>query len=301
MYKETEITIPIGGEEIFCLYNYVESKKDRPLIIILPPFEGSARSCILPFLFLIKNGYDVVRFDFRNHVGKSSGRIENCQLSKSLEDINSVIVYLEQNGLFRPNNTAFLSLSLSSRLAYRYLALNPQKIACLVSIFGVIDTVDSIQKSSKHQVKIWYEGGQGKFTCPEKTRIIKYPIKDTFLEDGIEHDLLTKQSLYNDIKRIDCPISIINSEDDNWVDIKDVKTFIQDYRHLISNAFFVKNANHEFYKNVELTFLIFEKAIHFFNDMFNITQPVIEKPTVVEFLEKNTLERVQKKVLTTVD
>src|SRR5437867_428691 len=86
-----EIVTP-AGETLHCVYN--SAGQGRPLAVVPPLLAGTVRLNLLPMLYLVNNGFDVLRFDFSNHPGNSSGRHDAFTMSRALADIDAVMAHV---------------------------------------------------------------------------------------------------------------------------------------------------------------------------------------------------------------
>jgi hypothetical protein len=291
-YREKIINIENSSKEtIHCVYNY--TNKELPLIVIPPQFEKTIRTNLTTMLYLINNGFNVLRFDNRNHNGNSTGRIQDYSLGGAYDDLVEVVNFIKEDpNVETENGMGILGISIASRIIYRYLSLNKNVFDVFVSLAGVVNmkyTLNSI---------LGYDIVQEYLSEPNRDfgikKLLKYPIDyNNFLHNLVNVSLHTLESTQMDIDRIVTPISLIVSENDKWIDYNECSEAFKNNADILVEMFKLPGAGHELYKNPQSAEVALNKIVELFRSHWNMTNEnyIIHKPEITEIISLNKLER----------
>ncbi|PKM93598.1 MAG: hypothetical protein CVU84_14605 [Firmicutes bacterium HGW-Firmicutes-1] len=283
-----------NGDVIHSVYNYF--KENTPLIIIPPQFEKTIRTNLTLMIYLINNGFNVLRYDNRYHNGNSTGDIEDYNLKTALEDLEIVIQYVKSDSsIYNNNGIGLLGVSITSRIIYRYLSDSVKDIDVFLTLVGVVnmqytlnsiigfDIVDEVIKEPK---KIW-----------GTRKVIKYPVNwDNFIKILINENMHNLETANEDIQKIKTPIYIIASEDDKWVDIEEYEKAFITNKEILKGVYKLPGAGHELYKNPEAAKFAAEQIVKVFQEFWGIeSEQHIIKPTITDIIAHNKKERVREK------
>ncbi len=294
-YNEKIINIEVNeNERIYCVYNYIDENK--PLIIIPPQFEKTIRNNLTIMVHLINNGFNVLRYDNRNHNGNSTGEIENFSLRKVLEDFEYVIDYLKANKEVNfSNGVGVVGISIASRAIYRYLSEKNGFIDVFIVLVGVINmkyTLNSI---------VGFDSVQECIDNPSKKfgvrKVLNYPINwDIFLNEMIQDNMHNIDSTIEDVKKIKTPIYMVMAEKDKWVNIDECDAVFNSNREILKDVYKLPNTGHELYKNPESAKYAIMKIVEMFKSYFNQNEnEELVIPTIAEIVSLNRNERQREK------
>jgi pimeloyl-ACP methyl ester carboxylesterase len=288
---ETVVRITDGrGLAIHAVYNHLEG--DRPLIIVPPQFEGSVRTNLLPLLYLIRNGFNVLRFDFTCHQGNSSGEFKDFTMSGALADLIAVVVDARRERVASARRLGLFVTSMAAPLMYRYLAKGG-KVDVGVAMFGAVDMQYTIRQinpevdlqhllaNRAHRygtVKLWH-----------------FPIDgDRFAGDLIAHEFHTLDRVKRDIDAIQTPIYLVIAESDRWVRIEDYPKAFRDNQTVLRRTYKIPNAGHEVFRNLKAAKTAIGTATRCLREFYDLPggfDAVLAEPTITEYIELNTRER----------
>lgn len=298
-YQEKIINIENSSKEtIHCVYNY--TNKELPLIVIPPQFEKTIRTNLTAMLYLINNGFNVLRFDNRNHNGNSTGRIQDYSLGCAYDDLVEVVNFIKEDSIVETRNgMGILGISIASRIVYRYLSLNKNVFDVFVSLAGVVNmryTLNSI---------LGYDIVQEYLSEPSRDfgikKVLKYPIKyNNFLDDLVNLNFHTLEATQKDIDKIVTPTSLIVSENDKWIDYNDCNEVFKNNAGILVEMFKLPGAGHELYKNPQSAEVAIKKIVELFRFHWNMTNEnyIIHKPEITEIISVNKRERERERFYT---
>jgi len=217
----------------------------RGIAIVVPPFGKRIVDLTYVALVLQENGFDVVRFDARSHVGKSSGEIEHFTLGSLAYDLTKARDSLsEQAGAL-----ILVGISLSSPIALRHAA-NNVGVDGLVTLAGVVDVPDTIGRIiGTNAASRYLERQPG----PEHCEIFGYSVRGhDFAADVLAHGYDGLDATIRDVTAITAPIHIVAARDDELVPVEHVKKVAA---HLPqgSSLTIVENSTHEFSRSMTAT------------------------------------------------
>lgn len=276
------------GKRIHCVYNWIDP--DAPLIIMVPQFEGTVRQNLLPMLYMINNGFSVLRFDFTDHCGNSDGTIEEFTLSAGLADLECVI---EAVGGELPGTDAGLVLftaSMSSRLAFRHLSRGAGKVDVLLSLVGVVDVASTTKVVTGHDVR-------SLISDPEHRYGYGKAVKHVFNGDRWMRDLLDAKWAFvadarEEIDKMVTPTILIAAEADDWVDIDDYQVAFGGNPGILRETYRIPGAVHELHRNVRLLKIALAEATRSLRRFFALpAETDLAEPTLADLVRFNGGER----------
>ncbi|MGE5307931.1 MAG: hypothetical protein ACM3OC_02465, partial [Deltaproteobacteria bacterium] len=83
-----------NGREIIGYFD-TDNGWGKPFIVIPPAFGETKRDALKLAYCLVKNGFNVVRYDATDHVGESQGEMVNASFSKMKDDLLSVLDFIQ--------------------------------------------------------------------------------------------------------------------------------------------------------------------------------------------------------------
>jgi hypothetical protein len=280
------------GDTIHCVHDW--TSETDPLIVLPPLYEGTVRTNLVPMLYLVNNGFSVLRFDFTHHRGNSAGEMRDFTLGSAYEDLRAVIRFATESGtLGDPSGLGVYATSISSRVVVRYLANDPDRVQVHLSTLGVVDMAKTLTAITGISVRDRLDDPD---TVLGPMRIIHYRIDaDRFLRDLAKGNWIDAVGTKADVDRMRTPTYLIVAESDKWVDLKDYHDVYGGNPEILRGTYQLPNAGHEIYKNPEAVKTASLRATRCLRQFFfasDDSEPLLE-PTLAEIIDQNTHERAR--------
>ena len=177
-------------------------------VVLAPAYGLTAENMFLPAYFLARNGFRVVRFDMRNHIGHSSGSMYEFHLSSVLEDLRVVTEWAGHAGL--------MAVSLSGRPAIRAAAERAPQ--WLVLVMPVVDVQYTIEVVTELPLFEMYHSDP----IRPSLEVLGHEVGRQFIEDCERHAFVSAEDTARDFERVTAPSSVIYGRGDPWVRSSDV-------------------------------------------------------------------------------
>lgn len=228
------------GRLIRCLLEVPDNGDyDAPCVIVAPSYALSMRHFGPLSLFLTRNGFRSLRFDYTNHVGASEGDVYDYKPSTAADDLRSVLDALGDWGVRGP--VGVISVSMGARCAFRALS-ERSDIAALVSLVGVVNLQDTLNCVIGEDVVA--EGLSGR--VPHPREVLGYHIGGQGVMDAIEHDLYSLESTKLDVAQCRFPITHVFAEDDAWTNLEEAESvFGEDSETAPRQMYILPEASHK--------------------------------------------------------
>lgn len=288
-----EIDSDLG--KIWCAYDYIDSEDEKkPLVIIAPGFERTARDSITLSSYFLLNGFRVLRFDSRNSCGLSVGCFEDYSLSSLTEDMDIVVDYAS-NYLSHNQPLSIVAISLSSRALLKYLSKDTQstkKVKMAVSLVGVVDVKHTIAQITEENP---FEG----ILNGEKygvRKLLTYNLNwDKCFTDAIQNGFLDVETSIEDAKKIKIEFlgTIITSEDE-WILAEHQKRVYDAITNTIVDKFIIEGASHKIWKNPRSAEIAIKSCISLITKHILGNETRIDnvlKPEITDVIARNRIER----------
>lgn len=179
-------------------------------VVLCAAFGASANS-MFPFAHaLVANGYQVIRIDFRNHVGLSGGDMLSAGLSSMKADIDAVMAEYP--------DAALAAVSLSARPALRSLASTPRARAGIL-VTPMVHTRATVHAVTEHDFL-----GMPLDEVPGTFKVLGYDVGKPFVADCHENGYETVEDAIADAVRVPVPLRFIAGNADPWVTHEHVRT-----------------------------------------------------------------------------
>jgi len=205
------------GRSIRCLLETPQTADhETPCVVVLPSYALSIRHFGPASLFLTRNGFRSLRFDYTNHVGASDGDVFDFKLSSAAADVRTVLAALREWGV--PGPVGILSVSMGARIAFRALRGHAD-IAAMVSLVGVVNLRDTMQSVVGDDVVAECLRGEVR-----DREVLGYHISGRFVNDAVDHDLHSLESTKRDVAQCRFPITHVYAEDDAWTRLDEVES-----------------------------------------------------------------------------
>ncbi len=185
-------------------------------VIIVPPFGKTAKDLFVFAHYLWSAGWNVFRFDARNHVGFSSGDISAFTLSSLLRDLGEVSAMLARRGFERP---VLFGISLSVPVLLKFAA-GQSSVRGLVSVVGAVDVAFAIEQASGDTVAQYREAWPDR--KPYQTMLGYDVSAENFVLDMDRAAFAPLDALIADAGAAHCSIHMIMADEDAWVEPRSV-------------------------------------------------------------------------------
>ena len=206
------LATPDGGS-VFVLEGRALGGPPRADVAILPAFGHPADDLFLPSYYLRRNGFDVLRFDPRNHAGRGTGEILNFRLSGLERDLAHVLAMRPPSG--RP--LVLLGVSMSAPVAFKYAA-RTAGVAGVATLLGVVDAADTIQRASGAAVEPYRRSPSlgSRYQEPLGQRVLARE----FISDMDSNGYGRFEETCADACAVEGPVHLIAAGRDEYVDIR---------------------------------------------------------------------------------
>lgn len=279
-----EMNIKVGGDTLSIMIYESYSENYSGEVILTPAYGITARSMFSFAYYLAGNGFKVYCPDYRYHVGKSTGNMEQCKLSTQVEDLLAVIR--------TTNCKTIVSLSLSVRSTIRACAMLIEQVN-LILVTPVVNTAKTVFLASD----IDYFGNLAEgLGLPEKELILGNLIESAFVIDAVENNMETTDSTIKDLLDIKGNIVCIAGDNDPWVDYNEVKYVVnevsksgKDIKLLTINA-----AAHKINRNPVVAGKYFEMATGACMNLLGLESNKVIVPNFKEIIRDVGHEKIKK-------
>jgi len=214
--------------------------------ILVPPFGMSSLDLTSSAYYLIRNGFEVVKFDLCSHVGDSDGEMEDFTLSSMAEDVDLVL------DKYATPSTSVICYSLSSRSAYR--VLHKHNLFSAIFMSPVVNAHETIAHAAEEDAI----GAQINGNAKPMYTVIGFDVKQEFCRDCVDSGFDALDGAIADARQIKFPTRFIIGNEDAWVERHEVAELVgqlSDAR-LIS----IPGGNHQLFRS-PVMFQAFHKVM----------------------------------------
>jgi len=277
------------GHVIHCVYDHADPAD--PVVVVPPMYEGTARRNAMLAVYLLRNGFNSLRFDFTNHRGCSSGAMVDFTLTSAYEDHERILSFASEE-LDREGGVALASASLSSRVCLRYLAAHRGVVDVHVTLVGVVDAGKTIRIATGNDVQDLIDNPGHRYGIG---RAIDYEVDgDVFMRDLIAGGWHSIDGAIDDARRMKTPTCLIVAEDDPWIDIRDCERVFAPVRDKLVGVYKIPHAGHQLHKDLQAAKTAARAVIDSLKAFYGREhEPSAPEPTIVELLDRNTAERAR--------
>jgi len=234
------------------------ANKNRPVVIMPCAYEKTVIDYIFPALYLLTNGFDVVRYDNPNHLGASDGDIYDFDLVEIYETLQDVIHHVST--VIKKENISILATSLMARCTVKALSEYDhlkKTVRLLVNMVGVVNLRDTISKVCELDVF-----SDEHFDLKE-FKVLNHYVNRKFVDRAKDIGLHTYESITNEISKVDIPIYNIAASNDHWVDLQEIINTYKD------NVIILPGGIHEVSKNPNAAKVMLKKVTEIFMQNHN--------------------------------
>lgn len=225
-----------------------------PWIVIAPKY-GETKKNNLPMAYLLAaNGFNVLRFDYTNHVGESAGEMTSFTLDHAVQDVRAAVAYASSQAKGR--QVGLIANSLSARLALRVTATDP-RIGLLLSVVGVVNIADTLTRVYQEDVvRLHLQGRTWGIND-----VLGFPIHfENFLSALVHSGLHTLAGAECDARQTQIRTVFFAAERDAWVELADVRNVASQCR--TSNLIVLEGAMHDVRENAAAADRLQTSIIH---------------------------------------
>jgi pimeloyl-ACP methyl ester carboxylesterase len=213
------------GRRIAAVLERASGAPERPLVVVAPAFEHTIRNSLVIAHYFLQHGFDVLRYDARNHVGRSDGNIEDFTLHSAMTDMVDVVRFARHT--LGAQNISLVATSLAGRVAMRAGRELAGELKSIASIACVLDVRATVAAAAKCDgIGKWLTG---RVTDPnESWKVVKNRVKYSFCKSAIEENWHTLESALADAAALGgLPFFDVHGERDPWVSTRDVLTLAE--------------------------------------------------------------------------
>ncbi len=184
-------------------------------VVLVPPFGKTVQDLLAPTVYLRENGFNVLRFDARHHLGRSSGDIIDFRLSSLARDLELV---LAARAGARP--VVLVGTSLSAPIVFKRAA-RAADVLGVVSLVGVVDVAETIVRAAGMAIEDYRAGGRPPDPRPE---VMGFRVRGVeFVADMDAHGYGSFETTCADAAAIAGPVRLVAAAQDELVDIAKVR------------------------------------------------------------------------------
>lgn len=274
------------GKQIFGFFDHLQfSLESQPFIVMPPGYGETKRDALIASYHLVRNGFNVLRYDATDHVGESEGDMTNTTMTKLKLDLFSAIDFLQSQ--YNVNRVGVIASSLAQRMALK-AAAEDTRIVFLLGVVGVVNLQETLKAIYREDIIGDVASGKIKDTYDVLGFNIDKDYPVTAIQDAY-HDL---ESAIEDAKRLDIPLVFLVAEKDAWIKLDDVKVVLESSRkgemHLIPEAM------HQIFENpraakTALKQMVVGAVKYLMGKSVSISE--IAEPNLRELATQNHLER----------
>lgn len=210
------------GQRLFALRSAPVERESRGLVLLPPGYERRPHHYSVVSRYLVRHGYSTMRFDLSNHIGLSDGEILDFTMSSMTGDIAAVAAgCLDEAG----GALSVVASSLGARAVVRALARDQSLqagVGSVVLILPVIDTeYTTAQAIGRNLLDDWR---CGRVVDPATTwKVLNHTVSFEFAHDALSEGFDGEERTQAELASIDCPVTAIAAERDDWVRVEDVE------------------------------------------------------------------------------
>lgn len=244
------------NQNIVAFYDYIDRAPKNNLIIIPPAYGETKKDSLKISYFLVKNGFNCLRFDATNHVGESDGDMLETSLEGMKDDLLSTLDFVEKE--FKTSATGIVGTSLAIRVGIK-AASQDKRIKLISGLVPIIDIQSSL-KAIYHQDVIG-EILNGSYQDKTIDDVMGFEVSINFALSAIKNNYHNLESTREDLKKIDIPIILISAQNDPWVNFKDVEDSLNYSPARNKKFILIPNAMHQINENPEAALLALQQTV----------------------------------------
>lgn len=262
--------------------------KDAPFIILPPGYGETKRDTLSTSYYLVKNGFNCIRYDATDHIGESEGEVVHTTLTKMKKDLFSTIDYVEHK--FSIKRVGVVATSLAKRAAIK-AAAEDKRIASLIGIVGVVNLQETLKSVYKEDMVSAFLNG-------EKwgpTDILGLRVNfENFLESAVKDNFHDLESTFRDVSKLDIPLVFLVAEKDAWVKAEEVRLIFEKTKGKHKEFHVIPEVMHQLQENPKVARLVLKQIIvactkYLMNRAISLDR--IIEPNIREIAIQNRIEK----------
>ncbi|MDD2751572.1 MAG: methyltransferase domain-containing protein [Candidatus Omnitrophica bacterium] len=233
-----------AGRQVIGFFDYSQNNDKGKLIIIPPAFGETKRDALKIAYFLVKNGFNVLRYDATDHVGESTGDMIDASLEKLKNDLITSIDFSQD--ILGAKEVGIVTNSLGVRVSIK-AATQDKRIKFLIGLVGIIDVRSSF-KAVYHQDTIG-EILNGKYRGKNVDDVMGFEVSIDFVHSAIKYQYQDLETTKSDLGKMNIPIVLIYADNDPWVNLEDAKKILDIVPSEDKEFYLIPNAMHQLNEN----------------------------------------------------
>lgn len=183
----------------------------RGTVLLVPPFGVSADSLFMPAYVLVRNGFRVVRFDPRDHVGRSEGEMYDFTVSSCARDVAAMIPAVGPD--------VVVGFSLAAPSVLRACA-GLDSATPVVMAAGVVNM--------RHTLREVLDTDYFDEPCPEHVMVLGEDVNGrAFIEDCRSFGAVEYTDTVAEGEKVRAPLTWVAGTEDPWVSYQEVTAFAE--------------------------------------------------------------------------
>ena len=282
------------GKKIVGFFDHLKDcdTSKAPFILIPAAYGETKKDALSLSYYLVKNGFNVVRYDNTDHVGESDGEIFNTTLTKMKSDLLSTVDYVEGLGC---KKIGVIAASLAARVAIKAAAEDPRisMLACFVPVVNLQHTLNAV----------YYEDFisnylRGKRWHATHANILGFEVHEIFLDTAIRGNFHDLRSTLKDLRELSIPTIILAAENDLWINLEDIKVAFESIAATEKEIFIISDAIHRLDGNPEVNKSVQKQIVRCgLKYLCNKERTDLAEPNTREIAIQNRIERERQKNL----
>lgn len=253
-------------------------------VIIIPPYGRTVHDLFLIAAYLVINKFSVIRFDSRDHVGMSTGNINNYKLSTIEKDLMDV---LSLSSIDQTKPIILVGISLSAPVAWKVASQVVDNISGIVTLVGAVDVVSTIERAGNISLSPYINKSEQHLDLYQEVLGLKV-ITQPFVDDLMHNQYMGKEKIKHYIASAACPVYMIAAKNDSWVLLDDVNEVI-DLSNKKREMLLLDNVDHEIGKSAVSAKFATTTLVSYCNKIVgDVTEIIV--PKLTEIITASTLE-----------
>ncbi len=261
---------------------------EMPFIILPPGYGETKRDTLSTSYYLVKNGFNCIRYDATDHVGESEGSVVNTTLSKKKTDLLSTIDYVEQR--FKTSFVTVVATSLANRIAIK-AASEDTRIILLIGVVGVVNVQETLKAVYKEDMLEAFLKGE-KWG---ETDVLGLKVNfENFLESAVKDDFHDLNSTAHDLSKLKIPVIFFVGEKDIWVKAEDVQFVFEKSQGKVKELHIIPEAMHQLKENPKVAQTVLKQIVTCCSKYLSAGNLSFEntiEPSIREIAMQNRIEK----------
>lgn len=279
------------GQRLLCLARSTTWPAPLGVVVLPPGYERRPHHYAVFADYLVRHGFDVVRFDFANHIGDSDGDVIDFTMSSMSSDIEAVL--LDTATRYQGLPLAVVAASLASRAAIRAASRTTPaaSVEAIGLILPVVDTeFTTTQAIGKNVIDEWRSGKQTDATA--RCRVLSHDVTYEFSRDAIVNDWAGTAACSRELDLLGTGVLAIAAAQDDWTSVDDIAQTLgnRPEREIVV----LEAASHELSLNAPVVRQLMEELTTWLWRRLGHSAGAVEHPSFQSVVELTNRERAWK-------